>query len=273
MTRYAFIGDIHSHNKNLNLLLEEIYRRGEYKLVFLGDIFDYAATDKSFSDPRGVLNTLKQLRDSVVLNSNHQDKLLRYLRGTASHVKNPSTLDTINRLGLLNIETDHCQELKQWLSEKPHYLIVNANGEEYRLAHAYHSSRIATAEKFNHGMKQSCLYGPILTEKDEKGNDIIRRLSWWLEPRNFNFVRVAGHYHTVYVSPQSLILDGGCGASDDGFLAAYLTDTKEIISTAPCFVKKPITDRAYYYMSTKRPLPQLIQPPISFTPDYSKSVQ
>jgi hypothetical protein len=258
MTNYAFIGDIHSHAENLHLILDKIAARGKYKLVFLGDIFDYSAATTKYSNPREVWGTLLKLKDAVILNSNHQEKLLRYLKGNKVKLETKGITDTVEKLGLRDITTRKASDLLEWLSRMPYFYDVYADGVSYKLAHALYSSRLVRVkeEGFNSKEKQNCLYGPvdILTE-----GGYPERLKWWLRiPSEQNYVRVAGHYHTVFTSPYSLVLDGSCGSNDRGHLAAYLTDSKEVISTAPRLIKTEIAVNHYEYSAGERLAPRLI---------------
>jgi hypothetical protein len=228
---YAFIGDIHSHAQNLRRILELIQQEGDYTLVFLGDIFDYNASDpEDSSRPLEVFEIIRNLENKVVLTSNHQDKLLRYLRGNTVKLNNSGLRDTIKRMSLQDISSPFAVELAEWLSQGLYYYIVGCNGIEYRLAHAYHSGRLKNNVITSRG-KQGCLYGPVETTVVD-GKNITTRLKWWESSINTGFIRVAGHYHEVFMSDKSLILDGGCGTADDGHLVAYLTDKRKIISTA-----------------------------------------
>lgn len=258
MTHYAFIGDVHSHAENLHQILDRIAARGKYKLVFLGDVFDYNAATTKHSNPREVWGTLLKLKDAVVLNSNHQEKLLRYLKGNKVKLSSKGIIDTVDRLGLKDITTQKAADLLEWLSKMPCFYNVTAGGVNYKLAHALYSSRLVRLgqEAFNSKEKQNCLYGPVdaLT-----GSGYPERLRWWLNVAiEQNYVRVAGHYHTVYTSPHSLILDGSCGSNDHGHLVAYLTDTREVISTAPSLVKTQIAVDHYEWSVGERLAPRLI---------------
>ena len=214
---YAFIGDVHSDIRHLDLLLSKLPPR--YKLVFLGDIFDYRKEDNK-GDTQAVYDLLKQL-GAPILNSNHQYKMMRWIEDNSTKVST-SMQRSITDLGLYDNKEKQL-ELYAFLKQCPLTLELSSNGVLYKLAHAYHPGTLRPKE--NSMQKGLCLYGPTY-----KINGSRLRLKWWESKEPRDFIRVAGHYNLVYVSEQSLILDSGCG-TEGGYLTAYLTDTKELVTS------------------------------------------
>ena len=62
------------------------------------------------------------------------------------------------------------------------------------------------------------LYGPI--QREEK-----QRIEWWKNNRTRDYVLVSGHYHTVFMNENSIVLDPECG-SPDGALGLYDVNNK-----------------------------------------------
>jgi hypothetical protein len=48
------------------------------------------------------------------------------------------------------------------------------------------------------------MYGP--SHAEGKG-----RVFWWEKKSKREWIRTAGHYHTIHSSDNNLVLDGGCG--------------------------------------------------------------
>ena len=62
------------------------------------------------------------------------------------------------------------------------------------------------------------LYGPIQREKKQ-------RIEWWKNNRTQDYVLVSGHYHTVFMNENCIVLDPECG-SPDGALGLYDVNNK-----------------------------------------------
>lgn len=249
-TKYAFIGDIHSNVIELRKLLQKIKSLGDYKLVYLGDIFDSQLKDPAKNKPAEVLAEIQKDPSALVLKSNHQHKLERYLKGNALTNIDKGLSSTIKGLGLEDRNCWKAGALYTWLNSLPYCLELRSFGKTYRLAHAYCTGK-EDLSSLNNKQKYSCLYGPVQNEIVE-GKVITRRIRWWEEHRRQNFVRVAGHYHTVCTTPSAIVLDGNCGVRADGFLAAYLTDIRRVVTTAPeVEISSPAKD-IFLYTARKR---------------------
>jgi hypothetical protein len=70
----------------------------------------------------------------------------------------------------------------------------------------------------NRSTKSTMLYGPIL-----KGEQ--KRVEWWKNNRTRDYVLVSGHYHTVHINENTIVLDPECG-SFNGSLGLYDVNNK-----------------------------------------------
>jgi DNA integrity scanning protein DisA with diadenylate cyclase activity len=77
---YAIIGDVHSDAKKLKRALDYA-KEHELKVILLGDLFDSRC---DYSDSVKVYELVKN-SGAIVLQSNHQEKLIRYLKGKLKH--------------------------------------------------------------------------------------------------------------------------------------------------------------------------------------------
>lgn len=211
MTETFLIGDVHSQADELGRALEYVLASGgqSARVIFLGDLFD-SRCETSCS--AAVYKTVRRFQDehgAVVLNSNHQDKLRRYLSGS------PVRVDLVPELGRTIQEfqqSDVCRdELLAWLGSCPYgYVFHDASGREYRCAHAYFPSwvepdgAVVTGEGLPRKAKDLMLYG-------KRDHETKQRVRWWEQESRVPWTRVSGHYHCVHTSRESLVLDGQCG--------------------------------------------------------------
>jgi hypothetical protein len=217
----CFISDVHSQFDRLQKAVDYALSQN-LQIIFLGDIFD---SKIDYSDSVAVLNLIESLVNSghICINSNHQDKLSRYLKG--NNVTQNNGLDiTIKEFEETNVDKD---KLFKLLTSFPYGVVCkNSYGKEFRVAHAYFSDRIQISDykdqyfvygkDINQKTRKTMIYG--LLDRDNT------RLSWWEEVNSEqNFVRVAGHYHRVIETETSLVLDSSCGSG--GPLSLYNCDT------------------------------------------------
>lgn len=219
MTNFALIGDVHSI---AHLLGDALNYCQEHNLtpILLGDLFDSRC---GTSDSVGVYNLVRDAQknlNAVILHSNHQDKLVRYLKGNKVNTNNGLDL-TLNDFNNSNISND---ELLEFLISLPYGMAFkDHNNVEYRASHAFFSGRIEVPEydeqhfvyenDLHRKLRNVMIYGPT----NDKG-----RIYWWEEYRPRDFVRVSGHYHTVHIDDMSLVIDGECGeAKETAFLPLY----------------------------------------------------
>jgi hypothetical protein len=222
---YVLIGDIHSQYKKLEAALSFIEDNIEnYYLIFLGDLFDSRCQE---SDSVNVYKTIKNLQNSnlaTVLQSNHQWKLQRYFYGNPVKIDNPlqKTLDDFENSDVSN------EELLQWLEELPYACAFrDSNGQEYRCAHAYHSSKLLVPKTYegiyhtkfvSKNTRDKLLFGAIFNNE---------RLLWWERESDHNWIRCSGHYHTVFISEKSIVLDSCCG-DENGMLSIFNVNQREL---------------------------------------------
>lgn len=216
---FCFIGDIHSQAFRLEKAVDYALSKS-LKIVLLGDIFD---SKIEYSDSTGVLNIVDKLVNSghICLNSNHQDKIIRHLKGNSVLLNNG--LDrTIADFERDNVDTKKVFDL---LTSFPYGVILkNSYGQEFRAAHAYFPNSVnewKTAiyrSDLNRKFGDVFIYGK--TDRDQN------RIKWWetVDPDQ-KFVRVAGHYHVVTETQTSLVLDSECGSTVDAPLSLYIADS------------------------------------------------
>lgn len=225
---YVLVGDIHSQAKNLESALSFIEKNiKNARIIFLGDLFD---SKHSYSDSFRVYKLVRESEESfksITLQSNHQDKLIRYLKGNNILLNNG--LDkTIEDLQSNSVSTD---ELYNWLIRHPFgFVFRDAFGQEFRCAHAYFSSdlNIPNYQEYYKVQaltlvnKHQFLYGM----QDDRRN----RINWWDEDnRQLSFIRVAGHYKTISLNLEnkSLVLDSRCGDLN-GVLSIYDVNSRKL---------------------------------------------
>jgi hypothetical protein len=237
MTRYAFIGDVHSQAEPLQKALEYCKLR-RLTPILLGDLFDSRCT---ISDSAKVFNLVRKAQrmfpGMVTLRSNHQNKLERYIKGNPVNLSPDleKTLADFANAGL-SLQGD----ILPWLLSFPFgFVFRDSKGTEYRCAHACFPSRIEVQPytkcrsiwNVTRKEKDLMLYGPRF--RTEGGTN--ERSEWWLKPAEREWVRVAGHYHVVHMGPKSLVLDGDMGGRsqqaislDDMALCLYDVEAQEL---------------------------------------------
>ena len=231
-TNYLLIGDIHSQYAPLRKALDYAFAN-DLKPVLLGDIFD-SRCDKS--DTVQVYNLLKSLHKEgkvVILRSNHQDKIEKFSLGIAGHQPEEMfrTVDDFEKAGI-SLST-----VNDWLQTFPYgFCFKDHEGTEFRCAHAmfpswfevpdYEQEIYIYPEKRQ--VKKLMMYGAFKEDR--------KRIFWWESVGKRDWVRVAGHYHTIHQTEKSLVLDGGCGGvkrswfcNAEPVLVAYDTLKKEIV--------------------------------------------
>jgi hypothetical protein len=227
-TRYAFIGDIHSQVGPLLRAIEYCDSHG-LTPIFLGDLFDSRIEHSSSVE---VYREIRNIQESwshgqvEILRSNHQNKFERYAQGR--DVKMCQGFgSTVSDFEQANVSVE---EVADWLNTFPYGVCLrDPSGQEYRAAHAMFPSWIYVPSEYNgiyrvnevtRKAKDYMIYGPRrpgTTWPQEEA-----RVFWWEEDSNRDWVRVAGHYHHVFVGDKSLVLDGDMGGSQDR------TDTNQI---------------------------------------------
>lgn len=217
----CFISDIHSQVKKLQSAVDYAISQN-LTIIFLGDIFDSRV---DYSNSVGVYNLVRDLVNSghYCLTSNHQDKLIRHLKG--NNVVLTNGLDTtVKEFEDAGIDKE---ELFKFLVSLPYGICFKTeSGQEYRSAHAYFPDwvRVPDYKDFhfiyhdmlNRKTRKTMIYGPL-------NRDNTRTLWWKEENPNQDFIRVSGHYHNVFVGNKSIVLDSECGSG--GCLSLYEVET------------------------------------------------
>jgi hypothetical protein len=224
MTDFAFISDVHSQAHLLKLALEYCSNHNLTPL-FLGDLFD---TRVENSDSVSVYFQVKEQienNSAICIQSNHQNKLLRHIKGNNVFI-GEDLQATLNDFEKANISLE---DLYEFLNAMPYGVVFrDKNQTEYRVAHAYFSSKIEIPQyqnyhlifedQLNRSIKSTMIYGPIDRESRN-------RIEWWKNNRNYDYVMVAGHYHTTCINENSIVLDPECGSSK-GALGLYDVNNK-----------------------------------------------
>lgn len=227
MKNYVLVGDIHSQYLQLYNAFKYIQENiQDYHIIFLGDLFD---SRTEYSNSLGVYELTRELQNQnkcTILQSNHQDKLIRYLKGNQVYLNNglDITLEDFKNSNVSN------EELLEWLQSFSYGLVFkDKNNLEYRCSHAYFSSKFFVPEEYTDEFqihvvskqtKSKCLYGIIQDHQ---------RVEWWKQDSSHSWIRVAGHYHQVHIDlerTKSIVLDGECG-SDNGKLYIYDVNSQQ----------------------------------------------
>lgn len=210
---YALIGDVHSQHNLVKQALDLCQARG-LRPIFLGDLFD--SHDPECGDALTTFSLVQWAQENlraIVLHSNHQDKLFRYLLGNNVRMSDPFQRTVNSLLSSLTKE-----ELKDWLTDMPYGVVFrDSRGKEYRCAHAFFSEKARIPRPVNDlsqvfdipkELRSTFIYGPVSRVDGEP-----RRVEWWNDSQT-SYRRVAGHYHVIHESESSLVLDGQCGGSE-----------------------------------------------------------
>lgn len=221
---FALISDVHSQAHLLELALDYC-RNHNLTPLFLGDLFDSRVDN---SDSVSVYLQVKEQvenNSAICIQSNHQNKLIRHIQGNNIFI-GEDLQKTLNDFDRENISLD---EVYEFLNPMPYGVVFkDKNQVEYRVAHAYFSSRIKVPEyedfclihdnDLNKSTKSTMLYGPI--ERGER-----KRIEWWKNNQNRDYVLVSGHYHVVFINENCLVLDPECGSAG-GCLGLYDVNNK-----------------------------------------------
>jgi protein phosphatase len=228
---FDVIGDIHGCRAELETLLTELgyqitrdhagravgAHRDDRRVIFLGDLVDRGP------DTPGVLRLVIGMTaagDAFCVNGNHENKLIRALRGRGVQV----THGLAESLAQLGAETDEFRaDVKHFLNGLiSHYVL---DGGRLVVAHAglterYHGRASGRVREF-------CLYGQTTGETDEYGLPV--RYPWAQDYRGRAMVLYG---HTPVPAPEwinnTLCLDTGCVFG--GRLTALRYPERELVS-------------------------------------------
>ena len=228
-SKYCFIGDVHSQDKPLKAALDSCEYKG-YAPILLGDLFDSRNAD--YSDSYNVYVQANRALEmgGYILQSNHQNKLIRYLKGRNVQVKDglEKTIDELFSKG--GLKPDY---ILNWLESFPFAVKVRTSKNEYRAAHAFFPNSLKCDNDLDFQLfyendltkyhKSDCMYG--ITKKTESG---MERVAWWNDNSYAkDFIRVGGHYHEYIVDNYWFkLIDGECGteASNARLVCMFLMD-------------------------------------------------
>ena len=235
----VIIGDCHSQHQKIEAVLtwcEKEITNPYY--VWLGDILDSRLDNHEhnyppYSNPKAAFEMVQYTvlaGEGVLLQSNHQEKLQRWLKHDLAGTKtNPVTVNsdlqyTITQF-IDHLTIEEKQEIHDWLAALPYHVVIDS----YDLQHNSQTSFLCSHAYFNTAAnlqnpskrhKQEALYG--LLDDDNK------RVDWWSEDNPISFyglaenaVRVGGHYHLVHRGLYNRVIDGGCG-STGGSLCVHI---------------------------------------------------
>lgn len=223
---YALIADVHGSWIQFQAALNRLgfwreggnwYSSGAFFVISLGDLNDYRHDiGVDVSSSLNCMLTMKELQEKgwgITVQSNHQDKLLRFLKG--HEVKLTWGLDrTVAEL------TGHAPvdlgALSLWLESLPLFYEFEEDNIEYVAAHAYWSDRMGSNAKTD---KSLAIYGP------RNGAD---RDKWWENYPKQKRIPIVGHYHESWLTATSIGIDDGCG--EGGPLNIYIPSKGETIS-------------------------------------------
>lgn len=224
---YVLMGDIHSVFSQFERAVSFIQNNIQnYHLILLGDVFDSRCSESNSVAVYKLIRELQEAGNATLVHSNHQWKLQRYLRGNPVKIHSlQRTLDDFEQSDVSN------EELLNWLETLPFALsFKDANDQEYRCSHAYHSSKLYVPQRYegiykvhevSGKMRDKLIYGALNSEG--------QRVYWWENESRKQWIRCAGHYHNVTVSydNRSIVLDSCCG-NEDGLLSIYDVNSRSL---------------------------------------------
>ena len=225
---YLLIGDIHSQGPPLTKALAYAKAKGLVP-VFLGDLFDARRNNSNTLYVYNAVRVAQKEMGAIVLNSNHQVRLRNFLD---ADFESPSyTSETWRSFAEFQESGVSMDELRTWLGGLPDgFSFRSKAGRLYGCSHAYfplkwvdHETKEGEARVYYASSpddEEAVVWGPHRHGR--------RRLHWWEDETPRSWTRCAGHYHTVYVSENNIVLDANSGYPD-GKLPAYDIDSQEVV--------------------------------------------
>lgn len=215
-TNYLIVGDVHS-TAPAYFAAVNYANKHRLRLVFLGDLFDYRGDRPQDSNAAAIFEHILA-SNALLVRSNHQERLRKYCAGNTGTIeKSASTKATVADLDR-TYGKGNWERRMDYLSTARSAYTLRLNNK-YCLAHAFYPEQALVNPALNRKQKQLAIYGPR-----DPG------LPWWLlEHKDLpgDFVRVAGHWHQLYIDSKSIILDGGCGSAF-GRLFGFNTETERV---------------------------------------------
>jgi len=226
MTNYLLIGDIHSQGKPLSKALKYCQSKN-LTPVLLGDLFDSRCDESMTVYVWHQTKIAQESHGAIVLNSNHQVRLLGFLN---ENFESPAhTSETWRTLAEFSEAGVDLGELKEWLLSRPDgFVFRDSTGRQYACAHAYFPAQLLdtkrqddyTVNSTSESERELMLWGIY--------DHLHRRVKWWKDRAKRSWVRVAGHYHTVVNEESTIILDANSGYPD-GKVVAFDVEAQELI--------------------------------------------
>ena len=243
---FDIIGDVHGCHDELMELLDRLgYIHGDEipahpegrTAIFLGDLVDRGpASDR-------VLSTVTLMRDAgsaLCLEGNHENKLLRKLRGASVQVSHglAQTLEQLERNG-----AEFTNMVRDFLGRLDTHLVLD--GGNLAVAHAGIKEEYLL--RASSRIKEFCIYGDVNGERDEWGLPVRRD---WAEHHRGRALVAYGHtaVREARFYNNTICLDTGCVFG--GNLTALRYPERELVS---------VPARQTYYESVK-PLDQPERP-------------
>ena len=225
---YILVGDIHSQFSNFERAVSFVQENfKEHHLILLGDAFDSRCDQSNSVEVYKLIRTLQNENRATIIHSNHQWKLQRHLYG------NPIVADASLQKTIADFENSEVdsQELLEWLESLPYAIAFkDCNNTEYRCAHAYFSSKLFVPLNYS-GIYKINIVSKVSFRKSIYGllNRENKRVCWWEEKSNHDWIRCSGHYHRVIISYEnrSIVLDSCCG-DDNGKLSIFDVNSRQM---------------------------------------------
>jgi len=171
ISQAVIVGDVHGCLPELMALVEKLRvdGLGDRKIIFVGDFADRGPSNA------GALDYIMNLCDTgqaMAVRGNHDDKLLRYLRGNNVKLAH-GIFETVQQIEARTDVVEFKSRLLKFLSDLPLYLVLD--GGKLVVSHAgIEDSMIG---KDQHGaIRTFCLFGKITGKKDANG--FPERLDW-----------------------------------------------------------------------------------------------
>jgi protein phosphatase len=209
------IGDIHGHYKPFKALVEEARTLGLY-IILVGDIIDRGPAIMPCIE---LAMDLELSFDGKVLGSNHEESLVRYVKGNAINaVKHEQTLKQadacLNGHEILLEYADMAANFPAWIAT-PTLSIAHAGFDPQMLDMPYGPSMMARRADQRYFLIDLAIRGERDTRSRDAAGRLIRTYNWVSNiPKDM--VVIIGHDTLSYERPVALQTTGG---------KAYLIDT------------------------------------------------
>ncbi|WP_068840229.1 metallophosphoesterase [Pontibacter akesuensis] len=170
-----------------------------HKAIFVGDLVDRGPNSPEVL--RLVMDMVEQDM-AYCVSGNHDDKLLRMLKGCNVQVRHGLEL---TKAQLARYDAAFTERVKAFLQALPHHLLL----DEGRLVIAHAGLEEHLHGQNSKGVRALCLYGPTTGETDEKGLPL--RLDWAADYCGHAIV-VYGHtpVHEPLWRNNTINIDTGC---------------------------------------------------------------